>query len=101
MERESIGLSSSFQLFVFLPRLDQNRDILIGIFPEGKEVLISLACFCGVASKYRRARQAHVSERIQRGVNHKVSVIDYFLEFSQRLRTILTAQIGNSAGVCR
>ena len=43
------NISQLLQLLVFLPCLSQHRQVRIGVFPERKEILISLACSCGVA----------------------------------------------------
>ena len=44
------GTPESLQLFVFLLRCDQHRQIYISIFPECEEILISLARFGCVAA---------------------------------------------------
>src|SRR2546426_8654710 len=60
------ALPESLQLFVFLFRFDQHRQIGISIFPECKELLISLARFRCVEVQDCRACQAEMSKRIQR-----------------------------------
>lgn len=46
-----------FKLSVFFPRRSQDREVGIGVFPQGKELLIRLAAFDAVARERRGARQ--------------------------------------------
>src|SRR2546427_4940414 len=53
------ALPESLQLFVFLFRFDQPRQIGISIFPECKELLISLARFRRIDRKSTRLNSSH------------------------------------------
>ena len=72
-------LQSGGKFFVFLPRLNQNRRVSVGIFPQCKEVLVILARFCSVALKRGGTREADVSERIKIGDWRPTAVIQYLL----------------------
>ena len=63
MTKRRVTSLESLQLFVFLLRFDQHRQIRIGIFPESEEILIGLARFRCVTRQNCRARQAQLRQR--------------------------------------
>src|SRR5229473_6969828 len=79
----------------------QDRDVLVGVFPRGEEVLIGSASFGGVASKSEASRQAEASQGdIGRGPESGF-VIENFLELGHRLRALVGLEISEAAQVDR
>src|SRR2546425_4361210 len=95
------ALPESLQLFVFLFRFDQHRQIGISIFPECKELLISLARFRRIAAHRRRACQTEMGQRVQNREWRVASMIENLLEFHGRFCATPEFQVSLTAEVLR
>jgi len=58
----TIRRSALRQLRVFGLGLFQERDAGVGVFPEGKEVLVGGFCSCGIAGQCVRAADLKISQ---------------------------------------
>jgi len=81
------------QCLVFFSCLDQHRQILIGVFPGGEEILVLLACFAGVSSEQSGACQANVGERVNRRGGINAAVLNDRLKVCGGCRPISLLQI--------
>ena len=85
------------ELGVFGFGLLQDGDVGIGVFPEGKEVLISDVSFGGVAGKRIGAGEPEVDEGADGLVGNDAPVVEDFLKLSGGLRSLARLQVSLSA----
>src|SRR6266851_6042154 len=79
----------------------QDRNVLVGVFPRGEEVLIGSASFGGVARKSKASRQAEASQGDMGRGPESGFVIENFLELGHRLRALFGLEISEAAQVDR
>jgi hypothetical protein len=78
-------LLSSVQLGVFRPSLFEDGDVLVGIFPEGKEILIGVFGLGPVARGNICSAQLQVGQGAYRIGENDAAVIQDFLKFHSGL----------------
>ena len=74
-------------------------DVGIGVFPEGEEILIRLACGGLVAHHHLRAAELQVRQRPQHEVPDDPGMVEHLLELSSRLLSLAGLQIRLAAHV--
>src|ERR1043166_5730458 len=87
------GSVTLLQLFVFLVCGYQNGNRAVGVFPQGEEILIGSARFCGVAFVCGCSRHAKLSQRIQRREWIPASMVDDGLKFLRGRGVFLLFQV--------
>src|SRR5262245_23432329 len=95
------GSRFDFQLLVLLLRIDQDRQIGIGVFPQSEEGLISLTAPGRVAGQRGGAGQSEMRQRPERRSRVPAAMIDYLPEFNRRLASRLSTQMRLAAKVRR
>ncbi len=60
---------------------DENGDVGVGVFPEGKEILIGRFGFGGIALYGVRACKLEPGQRAPWKVHHNSPMVDEFLKF--------------------
>src|ERR1035438_9707452 len=81
------------QLRVLCLGLLQDRNVGVGVFPEGEEVLIGGFCFGDVALHGIGSTQLEMSQYADRIPDHYPGVIQNFLEFLGSLSALTRSQI--------
>ena len=87
------------ELGVFGFGLLEDRDVGVGIFPEGKKILIGGARFCGLAGEYIGSCKSQVRQRSCDRVAGDARMVDDFLEFGDRLWALLQLEVGQAAQI--
>src|SRR5258707_14931387 len=85
------------QLRVLRPGFLQDRNVLVGVFPRGEEVLIGSASFAGVSGKSKASRQAEASQGDMGRRPESGFVTENFLEPGHRLRALFGLEITEAA----
>src|SRR5436853_3604537 len=89
----ALGSLTLLQFFMFLMRGGQDGNRRVGVFPEREEILIGSARFSCVALVCGCARDAELSQRIQRREWIPATMIDDGLKFLRGRGGVLLAQI--------
>src|SRR5258708_37537006 len=87
------------QLRVLRPGFLQDRNVLVGVFPRGEEVLIGSASFGGVARKSKASRQAEASQGDMGRSPESGFVIEKVLELCHRLRALVGLELSDTGPV--
>src|SRR5215469_13428522 len=74
--------------------LFENRNVLVGVFPEREEVLIGGLCLGGVALQHISATEAEMGKRTDRLVQDESAMVEDLLELGGSLATLMRSQIG-------
>src|ERR1700744_409974 len=72
----------------------EEREVGVGVLPEGEECGVGGARFCGVAGGGVGASDSQVSERVCVEVQDGAGIVDDFLELGNGLRWIAHLQVG-------
>jgi hypothetical protein len=83
----------SLQLRVLRIGLFQDRNVGVGVFPEGEEVLIGGFCFGGVALHGIRSTQLEMSQYADGIPDHYSEMIQNFLKFPGGLSALARGQV--------
>src|ERR1700694_1100681 len=96
---EMVSLLSSLQLRVLRLGFLQDRDVGVGVFPEGEEVLIGGASLGGVSLQRVRTSQAEMGQYARREVHNNATVLEQFLKLRGGSGAIVCKQVGAAAKI--
>src|ERR1700694_897373 len=91
---EMVSLLSSLQLRVLRLGLLQDRDVGVGVFPEGQEVLVCTLRFRCIACHRVGATELEMGQRAGHEVPYDASVIQQLLELGGCGSSVVGQQVG-------
>ena len=84
---EPFHLCGLLELRVFHPRVLENRDVRIGIIPEGEEILISSFCLNRISRERERPAELQARQRADRIGEDDPAMVEDLLKFGRGFRT--------------
>src|ERR1700730_9647261 len=96
---ESTERRKSLQLGVLRLGLLQDGDVVVGVFPEGEEILIAGFRFGGVAGECIGPSETEMGKRAEREVQHQAAMVEEVLEFDGSCVAVVCEKISLSAKV--
>jgi hypothetical protein len=87
------------QLGVFRLGLNQNRNIRVGVLPQGEKILIRGAGFERVALHRVGASQLEMRQHADGFVEHKAAMVEDFLKLCRRFAALTRGKIGFSSHI--
>jgi hypothetical protein len=79
----------------------QDRDVGVGVFPKGEEVLVGVLCFGPVTSKRIRTPKLKMREGGEWKIHNYASMIQYFPELDNCFVVLIGGEIGLATHVDR
>src|ERR1700690_3323112 len=94
-----LELAHLIQLFVFGPGLLQDRDVGVGIFPDGEEILVRSAGRAHISGKSACPRQPEVGQSAERKIHDHPRMVNDLLKFCCSLASLASSQISLSTKI--
>src|SRR4029077_14306100 len=87
------------QFGVFRFCCDENRNISVGVFPQGEKILVGNAGFCGISLKRIRASHSKMRECSERAILDNPPIVHQLLKSASRVAAATSGEVRLSAHV--
>src|ERR1017187_10316770 len=101
--KESIATSGGdyLQPGVFRLGLDEDRDVGVGVFPKGEEILVGSLCPGLISRHGERSAELQVCQWADGIADHDAAMIENLLEFRGGFGALVCGQIGEATDIDR